>query len=232
MNIFSKILKKRKNRKINPLFDLGFHGDKYLLRLVDSIMHLSEAFIETGADVGTTTRYMADRYSKKEIYSCEPDKTIYKEAKKNLYNFENANIFNSVSPKFLYMLHKSVPQLRKSVNFYFLDAHEFGYKWPLRKELQFITKHQEKAFILVDDTKVPDNDAFFYSAYEGIDCDLNYITKSLSSNKEYTIAYPLYSEHTSTYHPLVGTILIIFGDGLAEEISRDAVEFIFKKLIL
>ena len=53
--------------------ELGFHGDAYLLALVDALLDRAEAFVETGTNVGSTLRYVAARRPQLPCLSCEPD---------------------------------------------------------------------------------------------------------------------------------------------------------------
>jgi hypothetical protein len=51
----------------------GFHGDRFLLRLVDLLAPRAETFLETGSNVGSTLGYVARRFPALECLACEPD---------------------------------------------------------------------------------------------------------------------------------------------------------------
>jgi hypothetical protein len=116
-----------------------------------------------------------------------------------------------LSPQFLYHIHNEIPKLNSTVNLYWLDAHQFDYKWPLADEIRFITTNQQKAIVMVDDTEVPEQPQFQFAEYEGQKCDINYLKSALNPNKEYQIIHPKYTEHTSQHHQLIGVTIIVFG---------------------
>ena len=51
----------------------GFHGDIYLINLVNHCLDLSTNFIETGTNIGTTLYFVSRNYNMS-CYSCEMDK--------------------------------------------------------------------------------------------------------------------------------------------------------------
>lgn len=210
--ISSKIDTKQK-RVIYPPSPEGFHGDKYLLSLVESLMPDLDVFIETGSEVGSTLTYVANAYPDILCLSCEPDEEIFKLAQKNINMLPNVQLYNMESQGFLKHISEISPPLNNQNALFWLDAHGFGFQWPLRDEITFILTHFESAYILIDDFKVPGmEDVFGYDSYQDQDCSLDYIKDILDMLEKYTVCYPAYSDHTSTFHPLRGWGLIIFGD--------------------
>jgi hypothetical protein len=205
-------------REISPVFDLGFHGDQYLLNLVENLMGNVMAFIETGANVGSTAHYVASHYPHLQVYACEPDKAAFAKAQETTSSDMNIHLYQMLSPDFLYQLHQEKPNLRQTLNLYWLDAHDYGFQWPLYDEIRYITETMEHGIILVDDAQVPTHpDLFRYCAYDGQECNLDYIKSALASNQRYRVFYPAYTEHTSPHHPLIGTMGILFGTVPVEE---------------
>jgi len=190
--------------------NVGFHGDLYLLELVHTVIRQCEYFVETGANVGTTLAYVARTYPNILCLSCEPDKVAYRHAKRNVSKYPNVAIYNETSHKFLKRLLKD-PQIITRDTLYWLDAHGYGFKWPLREEIRVLTKHCTKAFFLIDDFRVPGLDCFGYDQYENQICSFEYIKDALNERCEYRLYYPRYTDRTSTFHPLRGWGLIEFG---------------------
>lgn len=223
---------KKRRRQLSPVFHKGFHGDEYLLSLVDDIMQWVDAFVETGTNVGQTARYMAKTYPHVPVYSCEPDLEAFKAARQTLRGCENGHLYNMKSPDFLYAVHKEHPSLITSMNLYFLDAHGWGFEWPLKEEIRFITTQLDRAVIIIDDAEVPDNPQFKYATYDGQKCNLEYIIQGLAVGKRYSLCYPAYTERTSLHHPLVGYIVIEFGSQIVERVINKSNDFIVSTLEL
>lgn len=195
------------------LHELGFHGDAYLLALVDRLLPCTDGFIETGANLGSTTRYVADRFAGLRVLSCEPDAQAAAKANVHLENLSNAKVYNEFSPDFLHNVFDYAPLLDDALNCYFLDAHGHGFKWPLADEIAFITKHR-RGIIIVDDCRVPGREEFKYSEYAGQECCLEYIAAALDPRHEYDVVFPDYSDRTSAHHALAGYVMIAFGTPL------------------
>lgn len=209
-------------RELSAVFEMGFHGDHYLLDLVEQLMAEAMAFIETGTNVGTTAHYIASNYPHVQIYSCEPDTAAFAKAQQTTSGDTTVHLYNQLSPDFLYGLHNEKPTLLNTLNLYWLDAHDYGYQWPLHDEIRHITETLPRAFILVDDVQVPrQEDTFRYCSYDGQECNFDYITNALAPDKTYRIFYPAYTERTSEHHPLIGTMGILHGD---VPIDKDAFE--------
>lgn len=211
----TRLFPSQPGRKIDPTFEVGFHGDRYLLNFVRPLLQQAQYFLETGANVGTTLGYVGKNYPHLTLYSCEPDAKAYATAKNHVSSLPNVHLYNELSPEFLYDRHIEQPQLATSRNFYWLDAHSYGYKWPLRDEIRFITQENASAVIAIDDSQIPGRPEFKYMEDGGQICNMDYITEALAAGKQYQLVYPTYKEHTSSHHPLVGVIFVVFGDGFS-----------------
>jgi hypothetical protein len=225
--LWRALLRRRAHSAVFPLHDVGFHGDDYLLLLVNELMPLIGAFVETGTNVGTTARYVAKTYPGIPVYSCEPDLGAFAAARRNLADCPNVRLYNMKSPGFLHLIHRQHPFLKTAANLYFLDAHGHGFKWPLREELTFITATLDAAYVLIDDFKVPGLDCFGYDKYDGQECSFDYVKSALNPKLTYSLYYPSYTERTSPHHPLRGWGLIEFGHGdtfIVSDYLRDRVD--------
>lgn len=198
----------------SPFHPVGFHGDKYLLSFVGKIMMASKVFVETGTHVGSTLAYVARTYPHLHCLSCEPNTKAFQRAINNTRHLSNVSIYNLTSIKFMQRLKTDYPHLFKGRGtMFWLDAHGLGFEWPLRQEIEFITKRLEAAYILIDDFKVPGMDCFGYDEYGSQECSFDYIKNDLNPELEYRLYYPQYDELTSKHHPLRGWSLIEFGHG-------------------
>lgn len=190
--------------------DVGFHGDEYLIEIVQNVMRQSTYFIETGANVGTTLAYVSKINPEIHCLSCEPDNDAYFRALTNTKGL-NVELYNETSQDFMERLTRQYSLIFSENVVFWLDAHGYGYEWPLRKEIKFISEHFEKAYIFIDDFKVPGLDCFGFDSYNGQECSYEYIKDYLSSIHSYNLYYPNYTDKTSTHHPLRGWCLIEFG---------------------
>ena len=189
----------------------GFHGDKHVLALADYFLKGASAFVETGSLAGTTACYVGSRYAV-QVYSCEPDLAAWRAATERCAHLSNVKIFNTQSPKFLLDLFEKIPSLPDQRVVFWLDAHGYGFRWPLRSELQHITQRFRHAVIMIDDFKIPGRPEFGFDQYDGQECSTDYIAPALDPGREYTIVLPTYSEKTSTHHGLRGVGTIVYGD--------------------
>jgi len=202
----------------------GFHGDRYLIDFSNYFLNRCKYFVETGANVGTTLAYVSKLYPEKICYSCEPDEIAYKLALNNALS-EKVTVYNETAQLFLQRLNRDFRYLFDEEVVFWLDAHGYGFEWPLRYEIDSITTWFNKGFIFIDDFKVPDCDWFGYDSYEGQECSFDYIKGSLNKKRKYKIYYPRYKEKTSTFHPLRGWCLIYYG-----EIDLDLPEGLLKNV--
>ena len=191
--------------------NIGFHGDKHLIEFVDDIVirERIEVFIETGTNVGSSLTYLAKRHPQVQALSCEPDLEAYRRANQYADNLSNVEIYNLPSEDFLNLLAKREGLTGKRCLFW-LDAHGYGFKWPLREEVRYIADTFAVAYVMIDDFKVPGLDCFRYDEYQGQVCSYEFIRDSLGS-RPYQVFAPRYTDRTSKHHPLVGWGLIVLG---------------------
>ena len=200
-------------------FECGFHGDQYLLNLVDLIVPNCSNFIETGTNVGSTLAYVARKYPHIHCLSCEPDSRAFQQALRNTRNLPNASIWNQTSQKFFGRIETECSYLFNHSILFWLDAHGHGIKWPLKEEISFITGKFKSAYILIDDFKVPGFSCFGYDQYKGQICSFEYIKDVINQKVSYKLYYPNYTTRTSKHHPLRGWGLIEYGQRSPLEIS-------------
>ncbi len=195
------------------LFEIGFHGDQYLLQLVDVIAHNCDYFIETGANVGSTLAYMARTYPHVKCLSCEPDSEAFQHSLNNTQGLVNVRIYNEISQRFLKRLTQQYSYLLEENVLFWLDAHSYGFTWPLKEEIELITTKFQAAYILIDDFRVPGLDCLGWYEYNGQECSFDHVREALNPKLKYRVYYPNYTERTSKHHPLRGWGLIEFGHG-------------------
>ncbi len=203
---------KKHNIPYRKKYEMGFHGDSYLLTLIDHVLTRCDAFIETGTYMGDSLEYVARNFSHLHIFSCEPKTEHITVARNKLRPYlHNITLDQVKSPDFLYKIVEDHPDLVNKDVAFWLDAHSFGYKWPLKDEIRFITGTFKKAYIFIDDFKIPGRPEFQYDIYDGQECSWEFIHDEMCTDKEYLIYLPKYKEKTSRHHPLVGWALIEFG---------------------
>lgn len=191
-------------------FTVGFHGDRHLLRIVHELAGSCGAFIETGANTGSTLAYVARTYPRWRCLSCEIDREAYARAAANTALLGNVELKHSDSLSFLKGMLLDEP-LRRCTPLFWLDAHGYGFQWPLAEEVSFVTTHFLSGRILIDDFRVPGREVFGYDSYDGQVCDWEHIVDSLARARAYCVRYPAYTERTSSHHPLRGWVLIEWG---------------------
>ncbi len=217
--LFSRFISPEKEeRQISQFLDIGFHGDTYLLELANCLLKDSDLFIETGTNVGTTLAYVAQTHPHIRCVSCEPDMPSFVEGVKNTNSLSNVFLFNESSQQFIQGLQSRFGALLNGRAVFWLDAHGYGFDWPLREEVAFITSNFESAYILIDDFKVPGLDMFGYDHYNDQTCSLEYIQTALDTKRDYHLYYPAYTEKTSPHHPLKGWGFIHYGKNAAFQI--------------
>ena len=190
---------------------VGFHGDHYLLALVDDLVTREriECFIETGTNVGSSLVYLAKRHPQLQALSCEQDAEACRRARGHARGLANVEIHKLASRDFLKLLAKRRGLFQKRCLFW-LDAHGYGFKWPLRDEVRFIADNFAMAYVMIDDFKVPGLDCFRYDEYDGQLCSYEHIHESLGA-RPHQVFGPRYTDRTSRHHPLVGWGLIVMG---------------------
>ena len=198
-------------RPVSPFFDVGFHGDEYLLKLANHLAANTKAFIETGANVGSTLAYVARVHPSLRCLSCEPDSSAHEAAMKNAGKYPNVFLLHGTSQEFISYLDKNEEWVFAEACMFWLDAHGYGFEWPLKKELEFITQKFKTGYILIDDFKVPGQERFGYDQYQEQICSYDYIKGVLNPAKTYQLYYPTYQDKTSKHHSLRGWGLLVFG---------------------
>ena len=198
-------------RSISAFMDIGFHGDRYLLELADYLAASSTVFIETGANVGSTLAYVARNHTDLRCLSCEPDVDAFNAANSNAGKYQNVSLFNGTSQEFIVFLKENKDWIFSEHCFFWLDAHGYGFEWPLEEELEFITNQFASGYILIDDFKVPGRNQFGYDVYQDQICSYDYVKDSLNKEIKYRLYYPVYEDKTSMHHPLRGWGLLVFG---------------------
>jgi hypothetical protein len=195
--------------------DVGFHSDSHLIALVLELVESAKAFVETGTNVGSTTRYVGKLFPDMPVYSCELDEGAYRSAMSATKSLKNVHLFNLGSQEFLPKLYSDCPWLATEPVLFWLDAHGYGFDWPLRFEIDFISQRQESGVLLIDDCLVPGQPQFKFDTYQDQVCSLDYVRDSFAPGRGYTILYPKYTERTSPHHPLTGYAAVMFGDRMS-----------------
>jgi len=199
------------NRQLSPFLDMGFHGDKYLIELVFASAMQCAQFIETGTNVGSSLHYIAKNFPQMACYSCEPDLEAFRFARDKTQSFANVQVYHEPSPEFLFSLTDRNAGLSQRASLFWLDSHGYGFRWPLKEEVSFITRTFPRACVFIDDFKVPGQPQFSFDEYDGQVCGFDHIEASLKPGIPYRMIYPDYVEKTSPFHPLRGWILIEYG---------------------
>lgn len=189
--------------------NVGFHGDEYLLALVDALVDEVDFFVETGTNVGSTLRYVASRWPEVECLSCESDNEAFETALRATRLLGNANVYNEDSVTFLERIGRERADLFDRKGLFWLDAHGYGFEWYLREEVNFVTRNFPHAFVLIDDFLVPEAPWFGFDEYDDQVCSFEYIRDAIHEEEEYCVWYPAYRERTSRHHPLCGWGLLV-----------------------
>lgn len=207
-------------------FEVGFHGDMYLLALVDYLMKQEvELFIETGTNVGSTLAYVARTFPNLLCYSCEPDKEAYKNAISNTKGLKNVKLYNITSQEMIEKIKGEHTDFFGKKTFFWLDAHSYGFDWPLKEEVKFVSENFKSAYLMIDDFKVPNNHLFNYDRYKDQLCAHEFIVDQIGQ-RPCQLYYPNYSEKTSSFHPLQGWGLYVFGETM--NFPQEILEFVLE----
>jgi FkbM family methyltransferase len=202
-------------RALTPL-PLGFHGDRHLLQLVDHLVQGVDLFLETGSNTGSTLGYVARRFPQLDCLSCEPDPEAFRTAEAHALTRPGVRLLPLTSQAFLSELPQLQPDLPSRRPLAWLDAHGYGYEWPLREEIEVLTRLVPRGLLLIDDFEVPGATEFEWDSYAGQVCNFGYIANHIAPQVAYRLFYPAYREHTSPWHGLRGWGLIAFAPSLAE----------------
>jgi hypothetical protein len=184
----------------------GFHGDINLINLIMRLGKTREVFIETGTFFGHTSFFVGKNLPHLDCFTCEINFDHYLISKKTLDSLDNVKIFNSDSILFFKNI-ISDPNILKKKGLFWLDAHGYGFDWPLKKEIEIITKNFKNYYIFVDDFKVPGLEKkFHYDKYKSQECSYEYIKDNIFGKNN--IFYPSYNAGTSYFEPPTGWCLI------------------------
>ncbi len=217
-------------RSIGEPFATGFHGDRHLLALVEGLMAGIELFVETGANVGSTTGYVARTWPGVRVLACEANAEAAQAAAANVKPFPNATVTHAESPRFLYDLLGAEPAVAERPALFWLDAHGHGYDWPLAEEIRLISDSWRSAVLLVDDARVPDRPEFRFCEYDGQVCGVEYVADALAPGRRAVMAWPTYTEHTSPHHPLAGHLAVAVEAPAAERVLKGAPDYAAKTM--
>ena len=197
---------KIENLKLN--YGCAFHDDKHLLSIVSDILVESDYFIETGSWEGDSTGFVADNFPNIVCATCEPDLGRYTTTVNALKHFKNVHTYNICSPEIFQKIPELDQNMYNKTCTFWLDAHGWGFKWPLKEEIAFITKNFKKCYILIDDFKNPYVPQMEYHQYEGQYCTWDYIKGDVVNSQDFEVWYPTYTQHTSRCNGLVGWTVI------------------------
>lgn len=212
--MMKKIVKTKRTVNTYEIMPIGFHGDEYLLNLINYIVSLNvNSFVETGTNVGSTLQYFASKYPNIPCYSCEPDIKAFSIAKEHTKSLKNVILYNQTSQEFISTLEKDHAEIFDAKPLFWLDAHGYGFEWPIEEEIRFVSTKFKNGYVLIDDFKVPHLDVFGYDVYQDQVCSYDYI-KKFFPHHNYQLIYPNYTEKTSNHHPLRGWGLFVFGEQL------------------
>ena len=138
----------------------AFSGDKYLGEEFEKLVKRFKIknIVETGTFKGDTTKEFSKMVGN--VYTIESNKEFYAQARANLKDHKNIQMFFGSSPEVLRkILHKM-----KGNTLFFLDAH-WGDYWPILDELKEISRipSLSKSIIVIHDFYVPGKDFGFDS---------------------------------------------------------------------
>ena len=141
-----------------------FNGQKVrqriFLELIEKINF--SAIAETGTYRGTTTEFMHNS-SGLPVYTVELHPRNFGYVRCRFFLRRSIVPFHDDSRSFLRRLVKNRPFIEKRT-FFYLDAHG-GEDLPLREEIQFIFENCPQAVVMVDDFKVPGDEAYGFDDY-------------------------------------------------------------------
>jgi len=200
----------------NYLSGCPFHGDQYLLKMVNDIIETKNIsqFIETGTGYADTLFYMSQNYNIKCI-SCEADTIRFNKTVDFTKDITNITIYNYDSPKLL-----NLETIDKQQNtLLWLDAHgcfqsngQIITIDPVREELTTIFTQYTNPEILIDDFKNPffPKNIYAYDILGQNELSIDYIKDTIPAG--FNVYVPIYTEYTSKCmpigSPLVGWCLI------------------------
>jgi len=151
-------------------------SDKYLLNEVLKLKdeYNVKTYIETGTHVGGSAAIASIYFEK--VITCENHDWYFERANNNLSSLNNVELYKKSS---LDLFDEIFPI--DEICIIFLDAHGEN-DFPLKGELNKISKNKTKHIIIIHDFFVPDdygNPKFQYDTWNGNKIDLNYVKQSL-----------------------------------------------------
>jgi hypothetical protein len=176
----------------------GFHGDLYLIKIIENILNNCNFFIETGTYHGCTSYYVSKNFKNIKCFSCELDNNNFNISINNTVDCKNLKTSNIDSISFLKNILKENIDIVNNKTLFWLDAH--GHErnsGPVLEEIKIIKDNFKEYAIFVDDVNIPNIDN--YDQY-----DLEYFSKINDKNVKYFI--PDYNIKTG--YSLTGWLLI------------------------
>jgi hypothetical protein len=138
-----------------------------------------EAFVETGANIGITTRFLAS--FGKPVYSVEINEDRYLRALELLRNEPQVQLSQGDSRDFLGDLTSSGILAENCLAFFYLDAHWDG-RLPLREEISVIGSKHPYSIVMIDDFRIEDDEGYGYDVYGSEEITLSFLHEELSRN--------------------------------------------------
>lgn len=202
----------------------AFHRDKMYQKLVIELIsrfHVS-SFVETGTYLADTTEFVARKFRRLPIFTCEVKESFFRSAADRLRSYPHVTVVKQSSEKFI---HDAISRdILGPLPLFFLDAHWYDY-WPLQDEVESITSGLSRCVIIVDDFQVPDCEDFAYCIGGGgspefsgrttVDtrvCNLDLVKTSLNKQHDYHLLHPAYSARDASRnqkeHSLIGYVAI------------------------
>src|SRR5262249_55907872 len=151
--------------------------------------------------VGSTLGYVARRFPDLDCHACEPDAAAFEVATAHACSRPGVHLFRETSQKFVDRLARDHAQLFARPLLAWLDAPGYGYAWPLREEVAFLTRSFARGALLIDDFRVPHDARFGWDRYGDQQCCFEYVRDAIAPGVSWRLYYPAYSEHTSPWHP-------------------------------
>lgn len=208
---------------MNRLEQHAFHGDQHLIALCRHLIAQSQSFVETGAAAGRTTCFVAREFPDVEVHACEVNRARLAEADNRCAGLPNVHLSREPSPHFLVSLTSARPKLASGFTTFWLDAH-WDQDWPLGRELAHVAEHFHRAFIIVDDCRIPGRPEFGFDSYDGKDCGVPLISRCLGG-RPHQLVLPKYRKDALVLNQLRGTCTAVLGFdsdfGLPHELLRD-----------
>jgi hypothetical protein len=136
-----------------------------------------ETVIETGTYIGETTKFFCENF--KDVYGIEISENYYTKTKDTCIEKNNLNLILNSSTNFLNDNLLEIGKDKEVILFY-LDAHWDNY-WPLKDEIDAISKNYfNRAIIVIDDFYVPNRD-FQFDTYNDNVCNYDYIKNNIEN---------------------------------------------------